>query len=131
MPRITAAAPEALVFDSNQFAMCLGYSLADGLTFSNLNWQDANGGLYGCASWEASEEWLGKAQEPLERPSWDVDEVIDMVAAERAQAALVVSTEALLAPPAALTAISGMQALEAIEAMGLSVLEPNEEGTAE
>jgi hypothetical protein len=121
MTRITAAAPEALVFDSNQFAMCLGYSLADGLTFSNLNWQDANGGLYGCASWEASEEWLGKAQEPLERPSWDVDEVIDMVAAERAQAALVVSTEALLASPAALTAITGMQALDAIAAMGLVV----------
>jgi len=121
MPRITAAAPEALVFDSNQFAMCLGYSLADGLTFSNLNWQDANGGLYGCASWEASEEWLGKAQEPLERPSWDVDEVIDMVAAGRAQAALVVSTEAVAAYPAVLTAISGMQALDAIEAMGLVV----------
>lgn len=120
MPRITAAAPEALVSDSNQLAMCLGYSLADGLTFSNLNWQDANGGLYGCASWEASEEWLGKAQEPLERPSWDVDEVIDMVAAERAQAALVVSTEPLLALPSNLTAISGMDALAAIEAMGLT-----------
>jgi len=121
MPRITAAAPQALVSDANNFAMCLGYSLADGLTFSNLNWQDANGGLYGCASWEASEEWLGKAQEPLVRPAWDVDEVIDMVAAERAQAALVVSTEALLASPAALIAISGMQALDAIAAMGLTV----------
>ena len=121
MPRITAAAPQALVSDSNNLAMCLGYSLADGLTFSNLNWQDAQGNLYGCASWEASEEWLGKAQEPLERPSWDVDEVIDMVAAERAQAALVVSTEPLLASPAALTAITGMQALDAIAAMGLTV----------
>jgi len=131
MPRITAAAPEALVFDSNQLAMCMGFSEADGLTFSNLNWQDANGGLYGCASWEASEEWLGKAQEPLERPSWDVDEVIDMVAAERAQAALVVSTEPLLASPAALTAIASINGLAAVEAMGLAVLELNEEGAAE
>jgi hypothetical protein len=121
MTRITAAAPEALVNDANNYAMCLGYSLADGLTFSNLNWQDANGGLYGCASWEASEEWLGKAQEPLERPSWDVDEVIDMVAAERAQAALVVSTDPIPASTTALIAISGMQALDAIEAMGLVV----------
>jgi hypothetical protein len=121
MPRITAAAPQALVSDSNNFAMCLGYSLADGLTFSNLNWQDANGSLYGCASWEASEEWLGKAQEPLERPSWDVDEVIDMEAAGRAQAALVVSTEAVAADPAVLTAISGMDGLDAIAAMGLVV----------
>jgi hypothetical protein len=54
-----------------------------------------------------------------------------MEAAGRAQAALVVSTEPLLAYPAVLTAISGMQALDAIAAMGLSVLEPNEEGTAE
>ena len=131
MPRITAAAPEALVFDSNQFAMCLGYSLADGLTFSNINWQDADGVLYACASWEASDAWLEKAQAPLVRPAWDVDEVIDMEAAERAQAALVVSTEAVAADQAVLTAISGMQALDAIAAMGLSVLEPNEEGTAE
>ena len=131
MPRITAAAPEALVSDSNQFAMCMGFSLADGLTFSNLNWQDAQGNLYGCASWEASEAWLGKAQEPLERPSWDVDEVIDMEAAGRAQAALVISTEPLLASPSNLTAITGMEALSALEAMGLSVVETNEEGTAE
>ena len=122
MTRITAAAPEALVSDANNYAMCLGYSLADGLTFSNLNWQDSNGSLYGCASWEASEEWLGKAQEPLERPSWDVDEVIDMVAAGRAQAALVISTEALLASPSNLTAISGMDALTALEAMGLTTV---------
>ncbi len=128
MPRITAAAPEALVSDANQFAMCLGYSLADGLTFSNLNWQDANGGLYGCASWEASGEWLGKAQEPLERPSWDVDEVIDMEAAERAQAALVVSTEPLLASPAVLTAISGMDGLAALVAMGLTQVEVEVDG---
>jgi hypothetical protein len=123
MPRITASAPQALVSDSNNFAMCLGYSLADGLTFSNLNWQDANGSLYGCASWEASEEWLGKAQEPLERPSWDVDEVIDMEAAGRAQAALVVSTEPLLASPAALTAIGGMDGVAALTAMGLTAVQ--------
>lgn len=121
MTRITAAAPEALVSDANNYAMCLGYSEADGLTFSNLNWQDTQGNLYGCASWEASEEWLGKAQEPLDRPSWDVDDVIDMVAAGRAQATLVLSTEAIPASPAALTAITGMQALDAIEAMGLVV----------
>jgi len=127
MTRITAAAPEALVFDSNQFAMCLGYSLADGLTFSNLNWQDAQGNLYGCASWEASEEWLGKAQEPLERPSWDVDEVIDMEAAERAQATLVLSTEAIPASPAALTAITGVDALTAIAAMGLTIYTTEEQ----
>jgi hypothetical protein len=131
MPRITAAAPEALVFDSNNFAMCLGYSLADGLTFSNLNWQDANGGLYGCASWEASEEWLGKAQATLVRPEWDANKDISMAAANRAQNVLVISSEPILASLANLTAITGMEALSALAAMGLSVVETNEEGAAE
>jgi hypothetical protein len=122
MPRITSASPEPLNSDSNDLAMCLGFSVADGLTFSNLNWQDADGVLYACASWEASDAWLEKAQAPLERPSWDVDEVIDMVAAGRAQAALVVSTEPLLASPSNLTAISGVDALTALEAMGLTTV---------
>jgi hypothetical protein len=128
MTRITAAAPEALVSDSNQFAMCMGFSEADGLTFNGLNWKDANGGLYACASWEASDAWLEKAQAPLERPAWDVDEIIDMVAAGRAQAALVISAEALLAYPAVLTAISGMDGLAALAAMGLTQVEVEVDG---
>jgi len=30
--RITAAAPEAMISDANQYAMCLGFSEADGET---------------------------------------------------------------------------------------------------
>jgi hypothetical protein len=127
MPRITAAAPQALVSDANNFAMCLGYSLADGLTFVNLNWRDANGVLYACSSWEASDAWLEKAQAPLVRPAWDVDNYIDMEAAERAQATLVLSTEAIPASPAALTAITGMDALTAIAAMGLTIYTTEEQ----
>jgi hypothetical protein len=121
MTRITAASPEPLNSDSNNLAMCLGFSVADGLTFSNLNWQDADGVLYACASWEASDAWLEKAQAPLVRPAWDVDEVIDMEAAERAQAVMVISTDPIPASTTALIAISGMQALDAIAAMGLTV----------
>jgi hypothetical protein len=108
--------------------MCLGFSVADGLTFSNLNWQDADGVLYACASWEASDAWLEKAQAPLVRPAWDVDEVIDMEAAERAQAVMVITTDPIPASTTALIAISGMQALDAIAAMGLTVVpEPEAE----
>ncbi len=121
MTRITAASPEPLNSDSNNLAMCLGFSVADGLTFSNLNWQDADGVLYACASWEASDAWLEKAQAPLVRPAWDVDEVIDMEAAERAQAVMVISADPIPASTTALIAISGMQALDAIAAMGLTV----------
>ena len=120
MTTITFASPEPLNSDSNNLMMCLGTSAADGLTFVNLNWQDANGVLYVCSSWEASDAWLEALQAPLVRPEWDVDNYIDMEAAERAQAALVVSTEAIPASPSNLTAISGMDALAAIEAMGLT-----------
>jgi hypothetical protein len=128
MTRITAASPEPLSSDSNNLAMCLGFSVADGLTFSNLNWQDADGVLYACASWEASDAWLEKAQAPLVRPAWDVDNYIDMEAAERAQAVMVISADAIPASTTALIAISGMQALDAIAAMGLTVVpEPEAE----
>jgi hypothetical protein len=128
MTRITAASPEPLNSDSNDLAMCLGFSVADGLTFSNLNWQDANGVLYACASWEASDAWLEKAQAPLVRPAWDVDEIIDMEAAERAQAVMVISTDPIPASTTALIAISGMQALDAIAAMGLTQVEVQVDG---
>jgi len=120
MTRITAAAPEALVSDSNNLAMCLAFSVADGLTYTGLNWQDADGNLYAAASWEASDAWVENVSQPLVRPAWDVDEVIDMDAANRAQAALVFSTDPVLAIPAALTALSGPDAVAALGLMGLT-----------
>ena len=122
MTRITAAAPEAMISDANNYAMCLGQSEADGETYRGLNWQDADGNLYAAASFEARDEWITFAQAPLVRPAWDVNEIIDMVAAERAQAALVFSTEAILASPAALTAIGGMDGVAALAAMGLTAV---------
>ena len=121
--RITCSCPEALISDANNLAMALGFSEADGETYRGLNWQDADGNLYAAASFEASEEWITFAQAPLVRPAWDVNEVIDMVTAERAQAALVFSTEATPASPAALTAIGGMEGVAALAAMGLTTVE--------
>jgi hypothetical protein len=123
MTRITATAPEALEYECNQLAMCLAYSLADGLTYRGLNWQDSNGNLYSAASWEASEAWVEGASQPLVRPAWDVDEVIDMDAAAIAQAALVFSSETILAVPDKLTAMSGPDAVVALELMGLTAKE--------
>ena len=126
MTRITAAAPEALVADSNQLAMCLAFSAADGETYTGLNWQDADGNLYAAASWEARAEWVAGATQPLVRPAWDVDEIIDMVAAGRAQASLVFALEPTLAVPDKLTAIGGMDGVEALAAMGLTTYTSSE-----
>ena len=127
MTRITAAAPEALEYECNQLAMCLAYSLADGLTYRGLNWQDSDGNLYSAASWEASDAWVEGATQPLVRPAWDVDEVIDMDAAAIAQAALFFwspNEDDPYAPVAntfQLVAIGGPDAVVALELMGLVV----------
>ena len=118
--RITCSCPELLIPDANQYAMCLGFSEADGETYRGLNWVDAQGNLYAAASFEASDDWITFAQAPLQRPNWDTGGVIDMAAAERAQSALVFSTEAVLAITGQMTAIGGMDGLSALVAMGLT-----------
>lgn len=123
--RIVAAPSEALVADANQLAMCLAFGPADALTYTGLNWQDSIGNLYAAASWEASDAWISFAQAPLVRPAWDVDEIIDMDAATRAQAALVFSMEPVAAVPGVLTTIGGMRGVEALAAMGLTTYTSN------
>lgn len=124
--RITCSCPAALVSDANQLAMVLGFSEADGETYRGLNWADAKGNRYAAASFDASDAWLVAAQAPLTRPAWDVDEVIDMDAAARAQAAMVFwqATEDSPTPPAAdplhLTAIGGYEGPSALAMMGLT-----------
>ena len=118
--RITVSCPQALIPQANQLAMCLAFSEADSRTYGALNWQDANGNTYAAASFLAPPEWITAAQSPLVRPDWDTDQIIDMDAAAEAQAALVFSTEAIAASPNALTAIGGMEGIEALAAMGLT-----------
>ena len=120
--RITAACPEALVADANQLAMVLAQGPADANTYVGLNWTDGTT-LYAAASFEARDEWIQAAQAPLTRPAWDADEIIDMDAAARAQAALVFSLEPAAADPAKLIALGGYQGPEALAMMGLTAVE--------
>lgn len=128
--RITCSCPAALVSDGNQLAMALGFSEADGETYRGLNWQDAQGNLYTAASFDAREEWIVAAQSPLVRPEWDVNEVIDMGAAARAQQALVfyvVGGEegTPKANPFNLVAVAGCEGIEALSLMGLTPTREN------
>jgi hypothetical protein len=123
MPRITMACPAANVADANQLAACLGFSMADAETYGPPNWQAAGGARYSCASLDVSEDWLTQAQQPLVRPAWDVDEQIDMVAAARAQATVVLLTEPAPATLTALTALVWPDGPAALAAMGLVVVE--------
>jgi len=118
--RLTIACPEALRDDANDLAMVLGYGPSDAETYVALNWQDAGGNLYACTSLTVSDTFTTTAQSGLQRPSWDVDNIIDMDAARRAQAALVFSLTPVTAMPDKLTACVGDDALATLAAMGLT-----------
>ena len=121
--RITIACPDALRDDANQLAMVLGYGPSDAETYVALNWQDTAGNLYACASLTVSDAFTTAAQSGLQRPSWDVDNIIDMAGANRAQAALVFSLTPVTAMPDKLTACVGHDALAVLAAMGLTQVE--------
>ena len=121
--RITIACPDALRDDANQLAMVLGYGPSDVETYVALNWQYAGGNLYACASLIVSDAFTTTAQSGLQRPSWDTDNIIDMDAARRAQAALVFSLTPVTAMPDKLTACAGDDALAVLAAMGLTQVE--------
>ena len=118
--RLTIACPEALRDDANQLAMVLGYGPSDAETYVALNWQDAGGNLYACASLIVSDAFTTTAQSPLQRPSWDTDSHVNMDAARRAQAALVFSLTPVTAMPDKLTACVDDDALATLAAMGLT-----------
>lgn len=123
--RLTIAVPQAHIDIANHYAMALGYSEADGLTYRNPSWQDAQGNLYALASLPVSDGFVTTATSPLVRHEWDSEEIIDMNKASQAQAlvALWMPNEddpySPQANPSQIVAILGMDGGEAIEAMGL------------
>lgn len=128
---ITAAASEGLRDACNHLAMCLSFSEADASTYSALNWQDDQGNLYAACSFPASDDWIKFAQSSLVRPQWDTSKIIDVTAAELAQASIIfwLASEESDPPKAtlgSLTIIGGMDGVHAISAMGLTMV-PQEE----
>ena len=121
--RITIACPATLRSDANQLAMVLGYRPSDAETYIALNWQDADGNLYACASMPVSDTFTSAAQSGLQRPAWDTDSHVNMAGANRAQAALVFSLTPVTAMPDKLTACAGDDALATLAAMGIVPVE--------
>ena len=91
MSRIIMICPAAHVGDANQLAMALGDSVASWQhTFGAASRPDADGALYSLASWDTDDAWLVAVQSVPERPAWDADNAVNMAAAIRAQARVLV-----------------------------------------
>ena len=130
--RLTIACPQAHIDIANHYAMVLGYSEADGLTYRNPSWQDAQGNLYALASLPVGDSFVSTSTSPLQRPAWDVDQIIDMTKAGQAQALVILwmpnedSTVPPLATTNRITAILGMEGADAMAAMGLTAINSEE-----
>ena len=124
--RLTIACPDALRGDANNLAMVLGYRPDDAETYVGVNWQDAGGNLYACASLIVSDTFTTAAQSGLQRPAWDTDSHVNMAGANRAQAVLVFSPTPVTAMPDKLTACVGDDALATLAAMGIVPVEVDE-----
>lgn len=121
--RLTFICPAALIDDANHIAMTLAFSLADGMTYRKPpQLQDANGNLYSAASSLVGPSFIDNATSPLVRPEWDVDSLIDMDAAQRAQALVRLWDgvgDVPIADPDALTVLPGDNAVALVHASGL------------
>ena len=130
--RLTVACPETMIPDARHLAMVLGYGPADVDTYREPGWQDAQGNRYAVASTLVWGAFIEIATGPLTRPEWDADEIVDMDAAARAQAAVVLadpSQEGVewLASPDRILTYPGDDALAALTAMGIT---PTNEGSS-
>lgn len=100
--------------------MVLGLTVSDVNTYGTPTYQDRDSALYSAASFLASQVWIDKAKATLVRPRWDEDNVIDMVAAKRAQQVLIISEITLQAKSDKIIACLGDNGLTVLASMGLS-----------
>lgn len=130
--RLTIVCPAAHRDDANHYAMVLGQSKADGLTYGELKWQDTQGNLYAVASLPVGVDFIERAIGALVRPAWDDEPyTISMDAASRAQALVRVWQAAddddhpPQADPNTILAMVGDDALGLLAAAGLTLWQSN------
>jgi hypothetical protein len=123
--------PEPLTDAANHLIAALGESPADLLTWGHLPFTKA-GTLYG-TRWllcpDNAEEALAQ---PISRPEWDTEELLDMTLVAQAQAALLFPAEEeapMPAPDKIVFWCGGPSIDAAVEAWGLELV-PQEEGLA-
>lgn len=120
--RVTIACPPDRIADANELARCLGFSEADGMTFGEPIWQDAEGNLYAVASTLAKPAFVTDAVSQLQEPTWGAD----IEAAARAQEWLAIYDPATdlspFANPVHIAAVVELEPQAALAVLGLGVV---------
>lgn len=115
MTQISIRTPVALIAAANQLALCIGYSEADGKTFTVANTKDADANEYATAHGPVQDEFVTDAMLPLVEPPWGAD----MELAGIAQAAVVIINEGDPVPPDAIAVVIDYTPDAALATLGL------------
>lgn len=128
--RMTARCPEALIDDANQLAGVIGECMEDVNTYGAARYEDEEGRLFSVVSFQATEGLFEKVGGPLQRPEYDTESELDLTAAGRAQARLVLVYPPTEEEPDApeftdddLVVFVDFEPQEALQIMGLKLTE--------
>lgn len=119
--RMTLAVPESLIDAANQLALIAGESADDVNTFTNANWQDADGNLYAVCSTVVKPIVLALFGQSLDDAPLD-DDNADKTLAQQALDAAVMFTEGVTANTDKIVIAVDVEPLSALEQMGLSLV---------
>lgn len=72
--RLNVAVPESMMEKANHLAVSIGEAAGDFYSFTNANWQDAQGNLYAVMSTQVTPLLFEYAGSPLERRDFAPDE---------------------------------------------------------
>jgi hypothetical protein len=124
--------PESLFDAANHFAMVIGQSAADGLTWRTPVFEK-NGTNYATYNLMLPAHIITQASHPLTRPDWDIDEIIDMNLAKECQSQIdfvEVDFEKpfpQIQPTRILVLLNYNDINEAVKHWGLQLIQDNEE----
>ena len=113
--------PEVLRADGNHLAAAVGLTMADMLTYDQApRVTDADGNQYRWANAVVSETFFRHLSEPLVRPDFDTEAVIDMDAAQTLLANAVLFAEDTVLPPDQLVIAPNCDPQSVLAALGLT-----------
>jgi len=128
--RVTIVVPEQHITKANAIALVLGESINDDQTFTQANWQDAQGNKYAVASTVAKDVFLTGASRPLTAPNHAPNADVALASQAQAILALCTQTSPVTANPDQIVVVVGdntESATDHVSAVGVELIPIEEE----